>query len=83
MAGAAADPVGRTGTDRVSTWLQMLHMAGVFGLPYRIFVSLLGLAVTMLSVTGVLIWLRKRSARLAAPVRDRRRSAAKQPEMAV
>jgi len=76
-----ADPVGRTGTDRVSTWLQLLHMADVFGLPYRIFVSVLGLAVTMLSVTGVLIWLRKRSAQLAAPVRDRRRATAKQPEM--
>jgi len=77
-----ADPVGETRTDRVSTWLEMLHMADVFGLPYRIFVSVLGLAVTMLSVTGVLIWLRKRSARLAAPARHRRRDTAKQPEMA-
>lgn len=77
-----ADPVGKTGADRVSTWLELLHMADVFGLPYRIFVSVLGVAVTLLSVTGVLIWLRKRSARRAAPARDRRRGAARQPEMA-
>lgn len=59
-----ADPIGRTGADRTMTWMTMLHMAEVFGLPYRIFVSLLGLAVTALSVTGVMIWMRKRSARL-------------------
>jgi uncharacterized iron-regulated membrane protein len=45
-------------------WLLTLHMAQVGGLPYRIFVSLLGLAITMLSVTGVIIWMKKRSARL-------------------
>jgi uncharacterized iron-regulated membrane protein len=72
------DPIGKTGADRLSTWLEMLHMAEVFGLPYRIFVSVLGLAVTMLSVTGVLIWLRKRSARLAAPARNRRQGAREQ-----
>lgn len=45
-------------------WLMALHMAQVGGLPYRIFVSALGLLITMLSVTGVVIWMRKRSARL-------------------
>jgi uncharacterized iron-regulated membrane protein len=59
-----ADPIGRSGADRTLTWMTMLHMAEVFGLPYRVFVSALGLAVTALSVTGVLIWMRKRSARL-------------------
>lgn len=45
-------------------WLMALHMAQVGGLPYRIFVSVLGLMITMLSVTGVVIWMKKRSARL-------------------
>lgn len=35
----------------------------VFGLPYRIFVCILGLVITTLSVTGVYIWWRKRIAR--------------------
>jgi uncharacterized iron-regulated membrane protein len=43
-----------------------LHMAQVFGWPYRLFVALLGVAVAMLSVTGVLIWLKKKRARQAA-----------------
>jgi uncharacterized iron-regulated membrane protein len=75
------DPVGATGADRLSTWLQMLHMAEVFGLPYRIFVSVLGIAVTMLSVTGVLIWLRKRSARLAMSAPSSKRLAPERPKI--
>ena len=57
-------PSGQHGGDTVSSWLYALHTANVFGLPYRIFVCLLGLAVAMLSVTGVIIWLQKRRARL-------------------
>ncbi|HSC75309.1 MAG TPA: PepSY-associated TM helix domain-containing protein [Pseudomonadales bacterium] len=40
-----------------------LHSGRILGLPGRIFVSLMGLAVAMLSVTGIVIWLRKRSFR--------------------
>lgn len=47
----------------VSAWLKALHEGDVFGLPYRIFVCVLGLAIVMLSVTGIVIWLRKRRAR--------------------
>ncbi len=50
----------------VHEWLVALHIASIGGLPYRIFVSVLGLAVVMLSVTGVVIWMKKRSARIAA-----------------
>ena len=35
-------------------------------MPGRIIVSALGLIVAMLSVTGVVIWLKKRSARVRA-----------------
>lgn len=56
-------PSGQHGGNTVSNWLYALHMGNVFGLPYRIFVCVLGLAVAMLSVTGVVIWAKKRGAR--------------------
>lgn len=40
-----------------------LHSGRIIGLPGRILVSLLGLAVATLSATGVVIWLRKRRAK--------------------
>lgn len=40
-----------------------LHSGRILGLPGRIAISLTGLLVAMLSVTGVVIWLRKRTAR--------------------
>jgi uncharacterized iron-regulated membrane protein len=53
---------GRT----VSTWLLNLHEANLFGPAYRVFVSLLGLALTTLCATGLFIWWKKRTARLAS-----------------
>ncbi|MBL8501590.1 MAG: PepSY domain-containing protein [Nitrosomonas sp.] len=41
-----------------------LHSGRILGLPGRIIVSMLGLLVAILSVTGVIIWYRKRKARL-------------------
>ncbi|MFZ6874500.1 PepSY-associated TM helix domain-containing protein [Undibacterium sp. Di27W] len=41
-----------------------LHSGRILGLPGRIFISLLGLIVAMLSVTGMIIWIKKRKARL-------------------
>lgn len=41
-----------------------LHSGRIIGLPGRILVSMLGLAVAMLSVTGVVIWARKRKVRV-------------------
>lgn len=43
-----------------------LHSGKIAGLPGRIVISLSGLAVAMLSVTGVLIWWRKRRGRSLA-----------------
>ncbi len=43
-----------------------LHSGRILGLPGRIVVSVTGLAVAALSVTGVVIWYRKRAARAAA-----------------
>jgi uncharacterized iron-regulated membrane protein len=53
-----------------------LHSGRILGLPGRILISLMGLVVAALSVTGVVIWARKRRARLAAA---RRSGTAAQP----
>lgn len=56
-------PTGEHSGNTVESWLYALHMSRVFGLPYQIFVCALGLALTLLSVTGVYIWWKKRRAR--------------------
>jgi uncharacterized iron-regulated membrane protein len=56
-------PTGVHGGETVTTWLYALHMGKVWGLPYRIFVCLFGLLVATLSITGVVIWWRKRRAK--------------------
>ncbi len=53
-------PTGQYNGNTITSWLLALHTANIWGLPYKIFVCVLGLAIVMLSVTGVLIWLRKR-----------------------
>jgi uncharacterized iron-regulated membrane protein len=56
-------PTGHRTGDTVTTWLAELHKANVFGTPYRVFVSGLGLVIMTLSGTGVYIWWKKREAR--------------------
>ncbi|WP_047534419.1 PepSY-associated TM helix domain-containing protein [Methylotenera sp. N17] len=58
-------PTGQYEGNTVTTWLFTLHMANILGLPYKVFVSVLGVAIVMLSITGVYIWLRKRISRSA------------------
>ncbi|MCW5620565.1 MAG: PepSY domain-containing protein [Burkholderiales bacterium] len=48
-----------------------LHSGRILGLPGRILISVMGLVVTVLSITGVVIWWRKRNARATAAVRGR------------
>jgi uncharacterized iron-regulated membrane protein len=52
-------PSGQYSGLTLTNWIYALHMANVFGLPYRILVLLAGLVLTMLSVTGVYIWWKK------------------------
>ncbi len=49
--------------DRITAWFESLHMADAFGWPYQIVVSAVGGGVVALSVTGVVIWSKKRAAR--------------------
>ncbi len=62
-------PTGQHAGNTITTWLAALHMARVFGLPYRIFVCALGLVIVTLSGTGVYIWWKKRRARKLASAR--------------
>jgi len=57
--------------DTVSRWLQSLHMAKVFGLPYRIFVAVFGIALAVSAYTGLYVWWKKRQARRAREARIR------------
>ncbi len=63
-------PSGQHSGSTVTHWLQTLHEANVFGLPYRIFVCILGLAVAMLAATGVYVWRKKRRARQKSAARQ-------------
>jgi uncharacterized iron-regulated membrane protein len=56
-------PTGRNAGDTVTTWLGDLHTADVFGRAWQIVITIVGLGVAMLSITGVLVWNRKRIAR--------------------
>jgi uncharacterized iron-regulated membrane protein len=58
-------PDGEHSGNTVTNWLRALHFANWHGWQaYRVLVCLLGVVITMLSVTGVVIWLKKRNARL-------------------
>lgn len=66
-----SQPTGERLGNTIESWLYTLHMARIFGLPYRIFVCALGLIIVMLSVTGVYIWWKKWRARRIHADRDR------------
>ena len=56
-------PTGANAGNTIDSWIFALHMAQIWGMPFRIFVTVMGLVITMLSVTGVYIWWKKRRAR--------------------
>lgn len=58
-------PTGEADGDTVTTWLYALHMAAIGGPAYKIAIFLLGVAVMLLSITGIFIWWQKRIARMA------------------
>lgn len=44
----------------IHRWIMWLHTANVFGLPMQILICITGLIVATLSITGVVIWMKKR-----------------------
>lgn len=57
-------PSGQHAGNTISTWLWGLHYGDIHDfLPYRILVSFFGLAIVMLSATGIYIWWKKRRVR--------------------
>lgn len=58
-------PTGEHAGRTLTTWIYQLHFGSVrgLGLPYRVFVCVLGLAITVLSITGVWVWWVKRAKR--------------------
>ena len=69
-------PTGMAAGDTVTRWLKSLHMAALWGVPFKIFMSAVGLLVAMLGVTGTVIWLRKRQAQAKTLASYRAREAA-------
>ncbi|GAB3376768.1 PepSY domain-containing protein [Spongiibacter taiwanensis] len=52
-----------------------LHSGRILGLPGRILISVMGVVVAMLSITGIIIWVRKRRARILRAERARQEEA--------
>ncbi|WP_234406223.1 PepSY domain-containing protein [Methylobacillus glycogenes] len=48
-----------------------LHSGRILGLPGRIMISIMGAIVAMLSITGILIWARKRKSRVQSRMPSR------------
>ena len=59
------EPAGQ----QITTWIIALHMASVGGLAMQVFICGVGFVVVMLSVTGIVIWWKKRSARVRRKAR--------------
>jgi len=60
----------------VTQWLASLHMAQIFGRPMQVLVCAMGFVITALSVTGVVIWWKKRAARIFRSQREAQRDGA-------
>lgn len=54
-----APPGGEAAGDTLTAWLVALHFGSIWGRPHQVFVSLCGLLVIVLSVTGAILWWRK------------------------
>ena len=57
---------GSNAADTVRMWITAMHLADLWGLPFRILICLMGAVVAMLSVTGVYVWWKKRRSRAQA-----------------
>ena len=60
---SSAVPTGSNLGATINTWIFSIHMAKMWGMPFRIFIVVMGLVVAVLSGTGVYLWWKKRRAR--------------------
>lgn len=65
-----------TAGDVFMQWLFPVHSGRILGLPGRIMISISGFAVAVLSVTGIVIWAKKRRGRRAIAAKARAERAA-------
>ncbi|PHV51038.1 hypothetical protein CSQ91_07860 [Janthinobacterium sp. BJB301] len=63
---AAWLPTGAASGDTIRSWISALHMASMWGWPFKMFICAMGLLVAGLSISGVLIWRRKRQGQARA-----------------
>jgi len=61
-------PTGLATGGTITSWLYGLHFAAVGGFSYRMAVVFTGLAIAVLSLTGVWVWWVKRRRRLVRPL---------------
>ena len=54
-------PTGQYAGNTISSWLHTLHRARIWGLWYQVFISLLGIAIVVISVSGIIVWWNRRS----------------------
>ena len=56
-------PSGQNLGMTLHSWLFALHMATVWGMPYKILLAITGIVIAVLCVTGLYLWWKKRIAR--------------------
>lgn len=60
-------PTGQNTANTITSWMMALHVAAIGGRPWQIAVSVFGMLVVGLSLTGLLLWWRRRKTRKSAP----------------
>lgn len=56
-------PTGDRLGNTLNAWAGALHLAMLWGMPYKVFLAFAGVAVAFLSISGIVIWWRKRRGR--------------------
>lgn len=74
-------PTGQRAANTLTSWITAMHVTAIWGLPWQIAVSGLGLTVVVMSATGVLIWWRKRKSRAPRGLKqDIRKGSSEKPQ---